>query len=37
MKFNTEIINRVLADTQSLVESHLKQAEAGKSRYITNR
>ena len=29
IKFNTEIINRVLAETHSLVESHLKQAEAG--------
>ena len=28
-KFNTEIINRVLAETHSLVESHLQQAEAG--------
>ncbi len=29
VKFNTEIINRVLAETHSLVESHLQQAEAG--------
>ncbi len=29
IKFNTEIINRVLAETHSLVESHLQQAEAG--------
>ena len=28
-KFNTEIINRVLADTRNLVELHLAQAEAG--------
>lgn len=28
-KFNTEIINRVLADTRNLVETHLAQAEAG--------
>ena len=28
-KFNTEIINRVLADTRNLVELHLQQAEAG--------
>ena len=28
-KFNTEIINRVLADTRNLVEMHLAQAEAG--------
>jgi sporulation protein YunB len=28
-KFNTEIINRVLAETQHLVESHLQQAEEG--------
>jgi sporulation protein YunB len=29
VKFNTEIINRVLAETHGLVESHLQQAEAG--------
>lgn len=29
IKFNTEIINRVLSETHSLVESHLQQAEAG--------
>ena len=29
VKFNTEIINRVLAETHGLVESHLRQAEAG--------
>ena len=29
VKFNTEIINRVLAEIHSLVESHLQQAEAG--------
>ena len=29
MKFNTEIINRVLAETHGLVESHLQQAESG--------
>ncbi len=29
IKFNTEIINRVLAETHGLVESHLQQAEAG--------
>jgi len=29
VKFNTEIINRVLAETHSLVESHLKEAEEG--------
>jgi sporulation protein YunB len=28
-KFNTEIINRVLSDTNSLVQSHLEQAEKG--------
>jgi len=28
-KFNTEIINRVLADTNSLVQAHLEQAEKG--------
>lgn len=28
-KFNTEIINRVLADTRDLVELHLQRAEAG--------
>ena len=28
-KFNTEIINRVLADTQNLVQTHLEQAEEG--------
>ena len=28
-KFNTEIINRVLADTNSLVQAHLEQAERG--------
>jgi sporulation protein YunB len=28
-KFNTQIINRVLADTRNLVELHLAQAEAG--------
>lgn len=28
-KFNTEIINRVLSDTNSLVQSHLEQAEQG--------
>ena len=28
-KFNTEIINRILADTNSLVQSHLEQAEKG--------
>jgi len=28
-KFNTEIINRVMAETQSLVESHLQQASEG--------
>ncbi|TQR18388.1 sporulation protein YunB [Psychrobacillus vulpis] len=28
-KFNTEIINRVLSETQSLVQSHLEQAEKG--------
>lgn len=28
-KFNTEIINRVLADTRNLVELHLERAEAG--------
>ncbi|MER2089868.1 MAG: sporulation protein YunB [Sporosarcina sp.] len=28
-KFNTEIINRVLSETQGLVESHLQQAEEG--------
>ena len=29
IKFNTEIINRVLAEIHGLVESHLQQAEAG--------
>lgn len=28
-RFNTEIINRILADTNSLVQSHLEQAEQG--------
>lgn len=28
-RFNTEIINRVLSDTNRLVQSHLEQAEAG--------
>lgn len=28
-KFNTEVINRVLAETQTLVESHLQQASEG--------
>lgn len=28
-KFNTEVINRVLAETHSLVESHLQEAENG--------
>lgn len=28
-KFNTEIISRVMAETQELVQSHLQQAEAG--------
>ncbi|MDI2586495.1 MULTISPECIES: sporulation protein YunB [unclassified Psychrobacillus] len=28
-KFNTEIINRVLSDTNSLVQAHLEQAEKG--------
>lgn len=28
-KFNTEIINRVLADTTNLVQTHLEQAEEG--------
>ena len=28
-KFNTEVINRVLADTRTSVEQHLEQAEAG--------
>lgn len=29
IRFNTEIINRVLSDTNRLVQSHLEQAEAG--------
>lgn len=28
-KFNTEIINRILADTNNLVQAHLEQAEKG--------
>ena len=29
VKFNTEIINRVLAEIHRLVETHLQQAESG--------
>ncbi len=33
-KFNTEIINRVLADTQNLVQTHLEQAEEGNLEHL---